>query len=580
MPKNQKEKRKFSIWWKLLLVVVLTQIPFCGFFAYSASETVDNVNQQLAESQLSTLRVFRNTIQKQLENAETYLYTQCWGTAAFAEAAVQTDPIQARKSLSEIVLEGQRFLDENRSIEFVTFFLPESESCWLLLQNGESENAEIEALVRQHYQNTAMVNCGWSLCSMEKRSMLIRLCGYEDGYAMVGIDLERLALSARADFNMPASIVFRSGDKLITEALWTRECGGTLTAWRDAAHEWYFVDDPLGNDRYQITEISFAGLTMCMGTLYQYDWTWMYMESFLLMGVVVLTMIMGMLYLRKAFFLPLSDLVNTMIQIRNGKRPSRAFQYRSQEFASIQESFNSMVDALEQQRITSYENELKANRAEMQALRLQIRRHFFLNCLKNIYAMTNTGDLENIRQTVLLLSTNLRYTLDFYKDSVELEKELRMCEKYVQLQGIGQAIFPILTVEMDPKLRNFPVPPVSILTMLENCCKYGSRQDQGLRIRITAACRHMDEQNYVCIAVQDNGLGFPEEMIYKLNNDLETIQQEGHVGIVNTMTRIRMLYGKKCEVLFSNRGGARVEWIIPVENMEGDWKMHEIADCG
>ena len=54
----------------------------------------------------------------------------------------------------------------------------------------------------------------------------------------------------------------------------------------------------------------------------------------------------------------------------------------------------------------------------------------------------------------------------------------------------------------------------------------------------------------------------------KLNNNLSQVQEEGHVGISNTMARIRMMYGERCEVLFSNRAGARVEWIIPLSERE------------
>ncbi len=122
------------------------------------------------------------------------------------------------------------------------------------------------------------------------------------------------------------------------------------------------------------------------------------------------------------------------------------------------------------------------------------------------------------------------------------------------------------------------IPPVSILTMLENCFKYGCRQDAALEISVTARCRQMDEQTYACISIQDNGPGFSQEDLGKLNNHLKQMQEEGHVGMVNTMARIQMMYGEHCEVLFSNQGGACIEWIIPItERVERDC---EAADCG
>ena len=128
-------------------------------------------------------------------------------------------------------------------------------------------------------------------------------------------------------------------------------------------------------------------------------------------------------------------------------------------------------------------------------------------------------------------------------------------------------------------MEKFLVPPVSILTILENCCKYGTCQDRVLRVSITAGKRRMDGREYVHIAICDNGNGFSDEMIDRLNNGMESVRHDGHVGLVNSLVRLRMLYGDGCEALFGNRGGARVEWIIPM----GDRKEKgedEAIDCG
>lgn len=55
------------------------------------------------------------------------------------------------------------------------------------------------------------------------------------------------------------------------------------------------------------------------------------------------------------------------------------------------------------------------------------------------------------------------------------------------------------------------------------------------------------------------------------------------MGLVNTLDRLRMLYGPDCQVLYTNRGGARVEWIIPLTEgntqERGETDDHEAADC-
>lgn len=56
----------------------------------------------------------------------------------------------------------------------------------------------------------------------------------------------------------------------------------------------------------------------------------------------------------------------------------------------------------------------------MTALKLQIRPHFVLNCLKSVYAMVQTGSREDAQQLILLLSRYLRYILS-------LQRPQRLC---------------------------------------------------------------------------------------------------------------------------------------------------------
>ena len=580
MEGGRKKEHKVSIWWKLLLLVLLIQLPFCGLFTYSAARTVKSFNDQMAQSQIGSLQVFREALQKQIQNAGSFLYTECWSSKAFAEAGETDGLAQAQQAIAPVLEAAEDFLANNTDMSGIVFYLPGLDGGWSLDERGLEDNTELVELLQSVAEQSGIENLGWYRMTMGEDLLLVRVCGDENCYSMAYMNLNDLTTGALSNYRLPGSVVLRDGNTLLTRAAWSRSLSGQLTGRDTQPDSWYFIQDSQGKGRYQITEVHFAGMTLCMGVPYIYDWTWMYLLIFSLVGVVLFTFLLGMMYLRRAFFLPLRSLTQTMHNIQAGSRPSREFEYSSHEFAAIHASFNEMVDALEHQRIVSYETELRARRSEVQALRLQIRRHFFLNCLKNIYAMANTGDLENIKAMTLLLSTNLRYTLDLHRETVELKTELEMCRTYIRLQGVGQEEPPALTVQMEPGLEKIQIPPVSILTLLENCCKYGQRQDGPLKITVSAFRRSLDSAQYLCIAVQDNGLGFPPDMLQKLNNDLEQMLGEGHVGCANTMMRLRMLYGAECEALFRNCGGARVEWIIPWDKEKQEMKANETADRG
>ena len=70
------------------------------------------------------------------------------------------------------------------------------------------------------------------------------------------------------------------------------------------------------------------------------------------------------------------------------------------ELQQVKEAFNVMLNEIETLKIEQYEQKLDAERQEMAALKMQIRPHFFLNNLKLIYALAETGQTQQIQQGV------------------------------------------------------------------------------------------------------------------------------------------------------------------------------------
>ena len=416
-------------------------------------------------------------------------------------------------------------------------------------------------------------NLGWKLYRQANRCYLARTARRLDSSAVVLIDLSELAESARTHYGIVASVALRNDAEILTEAFWSQDYDDSMITERAKDGSYYFIENR--NHTYLVTEARFATLRLVCAADYQYRWDWLYLEVVLLLLSVLGSMGLAAFYLQRTFGRPLDDLVQVMTHVRSGQTKTRAQRSGNLEFDHISDTFNEMLDTLDALKVEAYESQLRAKQSQMDALRLQIRRHFFLNCLKNIYALASSGKTEEVKKSTLLLSTNLRYTLNFRSNATDLETEVEMCRVYMELQGIGQDIGPELIVKIEPGLEDFPVPPVSLLTVLENSCKYGTRQDRGLKVTITAQRRQLDTQRYVFLAVQDNGEGFPPELLQKLNSEIEQVRDDGHVGLVNTLQRMQMLYGAECQILFSNRGGARVECIIPEPPATGETNAEE-----
>lgn len=242
--------------------------------------------------------------------------------------------------------------------------------------------------------------------------------------------------------------------------------------------------------------------------------------------------------------------------------------YRNAEFTQVNETFNRMIDQITQLKIDGYEKELEARRNEMTALKLQIRPHFVLNCLKSVYAMVQTGSREDAQQLILLLSRYLRYILSFTATTTPLHTEIEQCCNYAELSSVGQNDPVEVVCEIDPELSELPLPPVSLLTLVENSVKHGKMIGKTLKITITAKLLETEEGCMADLSVADNGTGFTAGDLKQLNSAAPQEENGQHVGLFNVVRRLQLLYGEQAAIAFTNNrrgGGARVELFLPID---------------
>ena len=102
------------------------------------------------------------------------------------------------------------------------------------------------------------------------------------------------------------------------------------------------------------------------------------------------------------------------------------------------------------------------------------------------------------------------------------------------------------------------------------------RANQEFQLHIKATMIEDVEDRYVNITIKDNGLGFSEEALQKLNGKDQEVK-ENHVGIYNVKQRFYILYGNSCSFVFSNINGANIDIFIPLWRQENTqaWRGEE-----
>jgi len=117
--------------------------------------------------------------------------------------------------------------------------------------------------------------------------------------------------------------------------------------------------------------------------------------------------------------------------------------------------------------------------AELLQLKSQLNPHFLFNTLNSIYALARAKS-EDTADVVMKLSSILRYML--YRGESTLatvQEEFRIVDDYLQLQQIrfGEKRKIKITRSIDNEQTG--IPPLMILTLLENIYKHGAANDEN-----------------------------------------------------------------------------------------------------
>jgi signal transduction histidine kinase len=200
-----------------------------------------------------------------------------------------------------------------------------------------------------------------------------------------------------------------------------------------------------------------------------------------------------------------------------------------------------------------------AARAELQAMRAQIRPHFLFNVLNTIHSFIR-DDPQRAERTLELLAGLMRgvvqsSTLDRYP----LRRELELAETYLRIEQIRFGDRLSYRVDVDREWLDASVPPFSVQPLVENAVKFGLDGQLG-EARI--AVEVVGDGEGVEIRVTDNGPG-PES---------EETASRGGLGFAleNIRERLVKLYGDRARLTLdaAPEGGTIAVLSIPVESAE------------
>ena len=197
------------------------------------------------------------------------------------------------------------------------------------------------------------------------------------------------------------------------------------------------------------------------------------------------------------------------------------------------------------------EKELELAESRIAAMLSQIKPHFLYNSLTVIKHLCRS-DPALAEETVVEFSQYLRGNLDSLsiKTPIPFARERSHVETYLALEK--KRFGDKLNIVYDIRAQDFPIPALSLQTIVENAVHYGiTKRERGGTLTITTEETEYDHR----ITVADDGVGFDPDMP----------KQDGrsHVGIENTRNRIWLMCGGSLSIRSEMNAGTTAVISIP-----------------
>ena len=257
--------------------------------------------------------------------------------------------------------------------------------------------------------------------------------------------------------------------------------------------------------------------------------------------------------------------------LANLNQDSTLLDFQSSRIRELEQTnvqFKNLISEIKKLKITIYENELEKKHSQITFLQHQIKPHFYLNCLTTINSMAQLQDYEKIESMVGFTSRYLRYLFQTDKELLCIEYELAHIQAYLDIQKLRLGAFFSYTCSIEETDKNALIPPLLLITFIENTIKHASAGDKILQIRLSITQTYQNAEQYLQIDISDSGQGFSPEVLKQLAlGKAPDTDGRAHIGIINSMQRLHLMYGENHRIRFFNGecGGAHIQLLIPYQ---------------
>lgn len=537
---------------KLITYSMVIILIFSSFYIYFV--TKNTLDSQIVNIGNSAVTIAGHTIDQKLLSIDDYVFELMYNNSAVSELNMGTLDELSSYTAKAVIQKDLERIARLHSIDGIMLYSPQGQTAERIVHSVssvlfQSNLKVVDSLIGSIDEGRpiSLPKSEWFLLYIDEQVYLARMFLLNQAYLCIWFREELMT-----DVLLQSSPSSQIGGEYYLE-------DGVAAAQKSD-----------GNSRVLRYPSAAGDFTVSL-TAFRADFDMNYIFAMLGLGVFLVSSIALILFLsRRIMYRPLQSFSQTMQRIGDGNLAVRMNETSHvYDFNEIYAVFNQLIDNIQTLKLDVYEKELSKQRVEQQFLHIQLRNHFFLNCLNILYALAQTKDCELIQQMVLYLVGYFRHISQDGMKPVSLLSEIEHVKDYISIQQIrfpGRIQF---NYTMDAELESFLVPPLIILTFIENSIVHAQGPKRSIMcIDMELIAKKKSDGTYLCIHISDNGRGFTSEQLRMLNAPVADVQigTEHGIGIHNIRNRLNLLYGNKALLIISNAPlghGAVIEMELP-----------------
>lgn len=505
------------------------------------------------------LRISRSLFSNIMEREQTY--------SAFGEY-IRTmensdDPIKINNALSNLRRICMSYAWEYGTEYNFFLYLEEKDMFWILTLNGVGYEIkpELESAVRSQIElmtdTSYSVKKKWNRMDSGQENYICKIAQNQNLYLGCYVNVKSI-LEPFSDIIMGDEGYVRlvdSGNQIvgqitsrgIQDMTDEQEAGNEYSLCKELKQAPFSIQMKISGDRILGVMMGSLGVLLVLAA------------ALVLAGAAIL------LYLKKYLLEPVRMFTDNLTKYDDDDYTFNLTENNLMELEQIDDKFKRMIHQIRRLKITLYEQELEKQKVEMDYLKLQIRPHFYLNCLNFIYSMIDFRQYENARKMTRTTSDYLQYVFRSTSGLVPVKAEAFHCEDYLKILLLRYPDSFDYYFEVDEEVENGKIFPFLLQVFVENAAKHALTLEEKILISVTAFPEDREEGKYINLYISDTGRGFPEDVLGRLKEGSGVGQNGKHVGIRNCLKRFHYYYGDRGEINFANSPlhGAIVDIHIP-----------------